>query len=201
MTDEQPTQLKFSADSPYKICELYATGTISKERTIVELALWPYKPRPVDDGYDWLSMGSGEGSWMEVEDAERRGLIDIGIYEEAQLLKQMLTDGSKQPDIQPMPAGKDTTMTDEPAQLTFSADSPYKICELYAAGTISKERTIVELALWPYKPRPVTDGYDWLSLGSAEGTWMEVEDAAHERLIDDTIYEEARIMSEMLTDD
>lgn len=96
MADEQPTQPEFSADSPYGICELYAAGKLSRERTVEELARWPYKPYPVDDGYDWLSMGSSEGTWMEVQAGERRGLIDIDMYGEVQQLQDVIKNATSQ---------------------------------------------------------------------------------------------------------
>jgi hypothetical protein len=85
-----------------------------------------------------------------------------------------------------------------PATPGFSAASPYAICQLYADGKIPRQQVIAELAAWPYKPPVKYDPIDGLPLSSSDGTWDEVYDAANDDLIDDTIYEEARLLSEAL---
>jgi hypothetical protein len=92
---------------------------------------------------------------------------------------------------QPQPTG-------QPDTTGFSAASPYAICQLYADGKITREQVIAELGAWPYKPPVKYDVIDQLPLSSSDGTWDEVVHAADRDLIDDTIYEEARLLKNEL---
>jgi hypothetical protein len=85
-----------------------------------------------------------------------------------------------------------------PATPGFSAASPYAICQLYADKKITREQVIAELAAWPYKPPGKNDVIDQLPLSSSDGTWDEVVDATHDKLIDGTIYEQARLLKNTL---
>lgn len=71
----------FSAPTPYGICERFAAGTISRGQLIDELVRFPYEPGGTTDGYDSLIVDP-PGTWSEVSDAERRGLIDHAVYGE-----------------------------------------------------------------------------------------------------------------------
>lgn len=71
----------------------------------------------------------------------------------------------------------------------FSGASPYEIAQRYAAGELSREQVVDELARWKYADRPQTDGYDWLTVGSDAGTWVEVEKALRDGLLDDATYD------------
>lgn len=71
----------------------------------------------------------------------------------------------------------------------FSGASPYEIVQRYAAGELSRGAVIDELARWPYASRGKTDGYDWITAESDDGTWAEVEQALHEDLLDDETYD------------
>ena len=71
----------------------------------------------------------------------------------------------------------------------FSGASPYEIAQRYAAGELSGEQVVDELVRWEYVPRPQSDGYDWLTTGSDVGTWVEVEKALRDGLLDDATYD------------
>ncbi len=70
---------EFSAPTPYDICEMYAVGKLSREKLVDELTRFPYIPGGHTDGYDSLLVDL-PGTWSEVADACRRGLIDESIY-------------------------------------------------------------------------------------------------------------------------
>ncbi len=92
-----------------------------------------------------------------------------------------------------------TEQTQQPIRLTaFSADSPYKICQAYAAGKISREQVIAELGSWDYKPRAKHDPIDGLPLSNSDGTWIEVEVAANVGLIDEEVYSQAQLLKNKL---
>ncbi len=91
--NQQPVRLTaYSADSPYKICQAYADGKITREQVIAELGSWPYKPRVEYDPIDQLPLTSSQGTWMEVQLATGDGLIDYDIYGQAQEWKNRLRD-------------------------------------------------------------------------------------------------------------
>jgi hypothetical protein len=78
------------------------------------------------------------------------------------------------------------TMPDVPAG--FHGATPYEIAARFAAGRITRDQLIDELARWPYKTPPRTDGVDWRS-GSTVGTWDDVVIAMGDNLIDTETYE------------
>jgi hypothetical protein len=71
----------------------------------------------------------------------------------------------------------------------FSGATPEEICRRYAAGFLTREQLVDELARFPYVKGGTTDGYDTLIV-DPPGAWSEVDDAARLGLIDDAIYEE-----------
>ena len=71
----------------------------------------------------------------------------------------------------------------------FSGAGPAEICQRYAAGLISRDQLIDELARWPYTPVKDDDPYDWLVV-TPPGSWEEVTEALYEGWIDDDIYDE-----------
>lgn len=79
--DVLPLSDGFSGATPCEICERYAVGEIDRDRLIHELTKYPYVPGRTTDGYDSLLVDP-PGTWSEVSDAERRGLIDEQVYEE-----------------------------------------------------------------------------------------------------------------------
>lgn len=79
--DVLPLADGFSGATPHEICERYAVGEIDRDRLIDELTRYPYEPGGATDGYDSLIVDP-PGTWSEVSDAERRGLIDEQVYKE-----------------------------------------------------------------------------------------------------------------------
>ena len=71
----------FSGATPYEICQRYAAGFIDREKLVDELTRFPYVKGGQTDGYDSLIVEPA-GTWSEVDDAARRGLIEDDIYEE-----------------------------------------------------------------------------------------------------------------------
>lgn len=71
----------FSGATPYEICQRYAAGFIDRAQLVDELTRFPYEKEGHTDGYDSLIVDP-PGTWSEVSDARRRGLIEDGIYEE-----------------------------------------------------------------------------------------------------------------------
>lgn len=71
----------FSGATPYEICERYAAGFIDRQTLVDELTRFPYVKGGQTDGYDSLIVDPA-GTWSEVEDAARRGLIEDDVYEE-----------------------------------------------------------------------------------------------------------------------
>lgn len=71
----------FSGATPYEICQRYAAGFLSRPQLVDELARFPYVKGGHTDGYDSLIVDP-PGTWSEVEDAARRGLIEDDVYEE-----------------------------------------------------------------------------------------------------------------------
>jgi len=45
---------------------------------------------------------------------------------------------------------------------------PYETARQYAAGQLSREQVIDQLARWPYRPGHPSDGYDWTTLDPGE---------------------------------
>lgn len=71
----------FSGATPYEICQRYAGGLIDRAQLVDELTRFPYVEGDRTDGYDSLVVDSA-GTWSEVSDARRRGLIENDVYEE-----------------------------------------------------------------------------------------------------------------------
>jgi len=71
----------FSSDTPYKICQQYSVGMISRSQLIEELSDFPYSKSDRTDGYDSLLVDP-PGSWSEISLAIDTGLIDEKVYEE-----------------------------------------------------------------------------------------------------------------------
>ena len=71
----------FSGATPKEICERYAAGEIGRETLVDELTRFPYAPRGETDGYDWSAIDP-PGTFAEVEDARRYGLISSHEYAE-----------------------------------------------------------------------------------------------------------------------
>lgn len=71
----------FSGAVPYEICQRYAAGFIDRAQLVDELTRFPYVKGGQTDGYDSL-MVDEPGTWAEVDDATRRGLIEDDVYEE-----------------------------------------------------------------------------------------------------------------------
>ena len=71
----------FSGATPYEICQRYAGGLIDRAQLVDELTRFPYVEGGRTDGYDSLIVDPA-GTWSEVSDARRRGLIENDVYEE-----------------------------------------------------------------------------------------------------------------------
>lgn len=71
----------FSGATPYEICQRYAAGFIDRGKLVDELTRFPYVKGGETDGYDSLIVDP-PGTWSEVDDAARRGLIEDDVYEE-----------------------------------------------------------------------------------------------------------------------
>src|SRR5690606_7749494 len=71
----------FSGATPYEICQRYANGLIDRAQLVDELTRFPYVEGGHTDGYDSLIVDP-PGTWSEVSDARRRGLIEYDVYEE-----------------------------------------------------------------------------------------------------------------------
>ena len=71
----------FSGATPAEICQRYAAGFIDRAHLVDELTRFPYVKGGQTDGYDSLIVDP-PGTWSEVSDAARRGLIEDDVYEE-----------------------------------------------------------------------------------------------------------------------
>lgn len=71
----------FSGATPFEICQRYAAGFIDRVALVDELTRFPYVKGGQTDGYDSLIVDPA-GTWSEVDDAVRRGLIEDDVYEE-----------------------------------------------------------------------------------------------------------------------
>ncbi|MFJ2619553.1 hypothetical protein [Glutamicibacter sp. NPDC087344] len=72
---------EFNSASPYEVCQRYAAGFIDRAEVVRQLVAWPYKPTPWANEYGEYEE-SLDGTWEEVSDAARYGLIDYAIYDE-----------------------------------------------------------------------------------------------------------------------
>ena len=72
----------FSGASAYEIAQRYAAGEIDRDQLVDELTRWEYVPTPHTDGpYDDLLI-IPDGTFEEVAQARRDGLIDGETYDE-----------------------------------------------------------------------------------------------------------------------
>ncbi|NQX34726.1 hypothetical protein [Herbiconiux sp. VKM Ac-2851] len=71
----------FSGATPAEICQRYAAGFLERAQLVDELTRFPYAKGGTTDGYDSLIVDP-PGTWAEVDDANRRGLIEDDLYEE-----------------------------------------------------------------------------------------------------------------------
>ncbi|WP_227468241.1 helix-turn-helix domain-containing protein [Microbacterium sp. YJN-G] len=71
----------FSGATPYEICQRYAADFIDRAKLVDELTRFPYVKGVQTDGYDSLIVDP-DGTWSEVGDAVRRGLIEDEVCEE-----------------------------------------------------------------------------------------------------------------------
>ncbi len=71
----------------------------------------------------------------------------------------------------------------------FAGATPLEICQRYAAGEITREDLVDELARFPYVEGDQTDGYDSL-LVDPPGAWSELDLAESRGLIDSEVYAE-----------
>lgn len=67
--------------TPYKMCQKYANQRIDRDMLKEFLVTWDYEPSDVTDGIDTL-LFDVPGSWSDVENAHRDGLIDSILYDE-----------------------------------------------------------------------------------------------------------------------
>ncbi|APT91866.1 hypothetical protein CPHO_01920 [Corynebacterium phocae] len=77
---EAPPVEGFSGATPYEICQRYAAGEMLRDKLIDELTRFPYTKSDKTDGYDSLTVDP-KGTWAEVSQAIRQGLIDEDVYE------------------------------------------------------------------------------------------------------------------------
>ncbi len=84
----------FSGATPYEICQRYAAGFIDRAQLVDELTRFPYAKGGHTDGYDSLMIDT-PGTWAEVDDANRRGLIEDDVYDEVFAQRHQLTGGTE----------------------------------------------------------------------------------------------------------
>lgn len=97
----------FSGATPYEICQRYAAGFIGRPQLVDELTRFPYVKGGQTDGFDSLIVDPA-GTWSEVDDAARRGLIEDDVYEEVFNRRHGLEQE------QPAPATGEPKVTDTP---------------------------------------------------------------------------------------
>jgi hypothetical protein len=81
----------FSGATPYEICQRYAAGLIDRARLVDELTRFPYAQGGHTDDYDSLIVDPA-GTWSEVSDSARQGLIEDDVYEEVFNRRHGLSD-------------------------------------------------------------------------------------------------------------
>ena len=82
-----------------------------------------------------------------------------------------------------------------PPRPSFSGATLREIMQRYAAQLISRDEVVDQLARWEYLPKRSVEEYDDL-WEPESGTWLEVDAALHEGLIDSEVYEAARARRE-----
>lgn len=80
-----------------------------------------------------------------------------------------------------------TAAATPPVPAGFHGGSPYEIAERYAAGEISREVLVDELARWPYSDGDSGDGVDWVTYDP--GTFEDVTRARSDGLLDTATYD------------
>ena len=113
---------------------------------------------------------------------EVRRLLDAG-YAEAKLMQDLAVFE---------PADRDRIAAAREVRVAvdgFSGATPYEICERYSVGMLDRDRLVEELVGFPYVPMDEPDGYDNLVV-NPQGTWMEVERASRNGIIDMDVYRE-----------
>lgn len=124
----------------------------------------------------------------------RREMADLDYKRD---LRQLLQGGHSQREVarwlrisQPsVTSAAKTAAKVPPAKEGFSGASPFEICQRYAAGLLSREHLMEELARWDYPPADTTDGYDWITV-DPPGAWSEVTRALDQGLVDEDLYDE-----------
>lgn len=132
---------------------------------------------------------------------QRRAVLEVARIDYRRELRKLLDAGHTQTEIaralrisQPAvsKAAKTLDSTPEPAP-GFSGAGPYEVCQRYGAGLIGREQLVDELSRWEYTPIPQGEWYEDVLVAPGPGSWLEVQHAHREGLIDGTIYEDARI--------
>lgn len=72
----------------------------------------------------------------------------------------------------------------------FSGAGPYEICQRYAIGELDREQLLDELLRWEYAPRPEPEWLDDFAGPAPAGSWVEMELALDDGLVDDATYDE-----------
>lgn len=95
----------FSSATPYEICQRYAGGLITRRQLVDELTRFPYVKGGQTDGFDSLIVDPA-GTWSEVDDAARRGLIEDDVYDEVFNRRHSITEPATEQEATPrkMPA-------------------------------------------------------------------------------------------------
>ena len=73
---------------------------------------------------------------------------------------------------------------------SFSGETPYVICEQYAAGKIDRAQLVDELTRWKYVPCGRTSGPLDDLIVDVPGSVDDLDQALRHRLIDDELYDE-----------
>lgn len=73
---------------------------------------------------------------------------------------------------------------------SFSGETPYAICEQYAAGKIDRSQLVNELTRWKYAPQDRTTDYFDDLLFEVPGSVDDLNRALSRGLIDDELYDE-----------
>lgn len=115
-----------------------------------------------------------------------RGLRSLGQVLSAREIADRLRTGTDQ-----VQQAMTTAAQIEDVVPGFSGAGPYEIAQRYAAGLLTREQLVDELARWPYPPDDTTDGYDDL-LMSVPGSWEEVEKARSHGLLSTADYDTVR---------
>jgi len=83
---------------------------------------------------------------------------------------------------------------------SFSGETPYVICEQYAAGKIDRAQLVDELTRWKYVPCGRTSGPLDDLIVDVPGSVDDLDQALRHRLIDDELYDEVAARLEALSE-